>query len=77
LHLPYVRRRSGADEGSAIGPSVDARRGTAGVVLDGAGIVAFGAGFVLEAALASLLVGGLAGLVAYVPLYAVLVRTIP
>jgi len=56
---------------------VDARRGTAGVVLDGAGIVAFGAGFVLEAALASLLVGGLAGLVAYVPLYAVLVRTIP
>jgi hypothetical protein len=77
LHLPYVMWRSGADEGSAAGPGVDARRGTAGVALDGAGIVAFGARFVLEAAHASLLVGVLAGLVAYVPLHAVLVRTTP
>jgi len=67
LHLPYFVRRSGSQDGSAPGGS-HADRAAVGLALDAAGIVAFGARFVVDSLLVPLAAAAVIALVLYVPL---------
>ena len=67
LHLPYFIRRSRSRGGAAPGDAY-AGRAAIGLALDAAGIVAFGARFVVDGLLVPLAAAAVIALVLYVPL---------